>query len=235
MKMRGWRARIGLIVPSSNTTMEAEFWTHAPEGVSIHTSRLPLRKVMEKELVDMANEVEKCAELLFDTKVDIIIYGCTTGSLIKGKGYDEEIERRINKVTGIPVVATARAVLDVLNEKGVKKIAVATPYIEEINQKEKDFLTENGFEVCGIKGLGIEENIEIGKQPPEVAYNLGKEIIRSHPEAEALFISCTNFRTFEIITALCQDIRKPVVSSNQASLWIALRECGLSWEFVERI
>lgn len=233
--MYGWRSRISLMIPSSNTTMESEFWGYAPEGVSIHTSRLPLRRVTEKELVDMSDEAERCAELLADAKVDVIVYGCTTGSLIKGKGYDEEIERRINEATGIPAISTARAVLDALNEKGVKKIAVATPYTDEINQKEKDFLTENGFEVSEIKGLGIEENIEIGKQPPYIAYCLGKEVIRAHPKAEALFISCTNFRTFGIITALSRDIGRPVVSSNQASLWRALQECGVSWEFVRGI
>lgn len=183
----------------------------------------------------MAKEVEKCSKLLYDARVDVIVYGCTSGSLIKGKGYDEELERRINKTTGIPAIATARAVVEALKEKGVKKIAVATPYSEEINQLEKKFLIENGFEVCGIKGLGIEENIEIGRLPPQVAYSLGKEVLQSHPEAEALFISCTNFRTFGIINALSRDIGRPVVSSNQASFWLALKQCGVPPEFAGRI
>lgn len=233
--MYGWRARIGIIIPSSNTTMEAEFSAYAPEGVSIHTSRLLLRRVAERELVDMSNEVEKCAKLLSDARVNVIVYGCTTGSLIKGKGYDEELERRINKASGVPAIATARAVLDVLNEKGIKRVAVATPYTDEINGKEKDFLSENGFEVSGIKGLGIEENIDIGRQSPYIAYSLGKEVVQVHPEAEALFISCTNFRTFGIITSLSRDIGKPVITSNQASLWCALRRYGLSWEFAKEI
>ncbi len=233
--MSNWRTRIGLLIPSSNTTMEIEFWKYVPEGVSIHVSRLPLTKVNEEELIKMAEEIERSSKLLLDAKVDVIIYGCTSGSLIKGKEYDVEIERRINKTTGIPAIATARAVVEALNEKQVKKIAVATPYIEEINQKEARFLFENGFEVCGIKGLGIEDNIEIGKQPLEVAYNLGKEVAQAHPEAEALFISCTNFRTFGIINALSQDIRRPVITSNQASFWLALKQCGVSLEFVHKI
>jgi len=233
--MHEWQARIGLIVPSSNTTMEVEFSGYAPKGVFIHTSRLPLRRIIEEELLGMSGEVEKCARLLSDAGVNVIVYGCTTGSLVKGKGYDEELERRIKEATGIPVITTAGAVLDALNEKGVKKIAVATPYIEEINRKEESFLIENGFEVCGIKGLGIEENLEVGRLPLSVAYSLGKGLIRAHPEAEALFISCTNFRTFGIITALSRDIGEPVITSNQASLWCALQECGVSWEFVRGI
>lgn len=73
--MYGWRARIGLIVPSSNTTMEAEFWSYTAEGVSIHTSRLPLTKVIARELVDMAKEVEKSAILLSHARVDVIVLG----------------------------------------------------------------------------------------------------------------------------------------------------------------
>lgn len=233
--MYGWRARIGLIVPSSNTTMEAEFSAYVTDGVSVHASRLSLRRVAERELIDMSKEVEKCAELLSDAQVDVIVYGCTTGSLIKGKGYDEETERRIVKTTGIPAIATAKAVVDVLREKGIKKVAVATPYTEEINIKEKDFLIENGFEVIGIKGLGIEENVQIGRQPLYIAYRLGKSLIQVCPEAEALFISCTNFRTFGIINSLSCDIGKPVITSNQASLWRAFQKCGIAWEFTKEI
>ena len=233
--MYGWRARIGLIVPSSNTTMEAELSSYAPEGVSVHAARLPLKMVTEKELVDMSQEIEKCAQLLSDAGVDVIIYGCTTGNLIKGKGYDEQLETRMRDATGIPAITTARAVLDALNAKRSKEIAVATPYSENLNRREKSFLIENGFSVCGIKGLGIEDNLELGRLSPDVAYRLGKNVARAHPEAEALFISCTNFRTFGIIAALSADTGKPVITSNQASLWCALRKCGVSWESVQRI
>jgi len=119
--MYGWRARIGLIVPSSNTTMEAEFSSYVPDEVSLHASRLSLRRVAERELIDMSKEVEKCAELLSDAQVDLIVYGCTTGSLIKGKGYDEELERRIVMTTGIPAITTAKAVVDVLRERGSQR------------------------------------------------------------------------------------------------------------------
>jgi maleate isomerase len=208
--------------------MEAEFGRYVPEGVSVHEARLPLRRVIEEELIKMCERVEEAAKLLADAEVDIIAYGCTTGSLIRGKGFDIELEERIRKATGIPAVATARAVLDALRIKGLKKIAIATPYTEEINEKEKEFLSNNGFEVCAIRGLGLVKNLEIGMQEPHVAYRLGRELMIKHPEADGLFISCTNFRTLEIISILSHEIGKPVITSNQATLWRVLQETNIN-------
>lgn len=226
--MYGWRCRIGLIIPSSNTTMEPEFSGFSPEGISVHAARLPLKKVTEKELISMSNQVERCSKLLSDAKVDVIAYGCTSGSLIKGKGYDEELEEKIGAVTGIPAVSTARAVIDMLNNRGLKRIAVATPYIDEINQKEEQFLVESGFTITQMFGLGLVDNLDIGRQDPGIAYRLGKKVMKDSPEAEGLFISCTNFRTFGIITTLACDIEKPVITSNQATLECALKKAGLA-------
>jgi len=208
--------------------MEAEFARYAPEGVSVHTTRLPLEEVTLVELIRMAERLEEASKLLADARVNIIAYGCTTGSLIKGKGYDEELEERIRKAIGIPAVTTSRAVLDALRAKGLKKIVVATPYTEEINEKEKEFLSNNGFKVCAIRGLGLVKNLEIGMQEPHVAYRLGRELMIRHPEADGLFISCTNFRTLEIIPILSQEIGKPVITSNQATLWRVLKEMNIS-------
>ncbi len=222
------QCRIGLIAPSSNTTMEPEFARYAPEGVSVHTTRLPLGRVTEAELTRMAEQVEEAAKLLADAQVDIIAYGCTTGSLIKGKGHDIKLEERIGRATGIPAVATAHAVLDALRAKGLKKIAVATPYTKEINEKEREFLSDNGFEVLAIHGLGLTKNLEIGMQEPHVAYKLGRRLMREQSEAGGLFISCTNLRTFEIISPLSQSIGKPVITSNQATLWRVLQQMNLA-------
>ncbi len=219
--MYGWRGRLGLIVPSSKTTMEEEFRAWLPEGISLHVSRIRLRKVNVEELKSMKEGIERASALLSDAGVDLIVYGCTTGSLVGGRGYDEEIRKRIEEVTGIRAVATATAVIDALRELGARKVAVVTPYIEEVNEKERRFLEDNGFEVTSMKGLGIENNLEIGRQPPEVAYRLARETDLNG--ADALFISCTNFRTFEVIDPLELDLGIPVISSNSATLWAALR------------
>jgi len=94
-----------------------------------------------------------------------------------------------------------------------------------LNALGKSFLEDHGFEVLGMKGLGLVSNLDIGKEPPSTAYRLAREVFR--PEADAVFISCTNFRTIEVIEALEADLGKPVVTSNQASLWKALRVGGI--------
>lgn len=226
--MYGWRLRIGLIIPSSNTTMESEFSEFTPNGVSLHTTRLPLENVTEQELTQMAENVEESANLVSHVQPDIIIFGCTTGSLIKGKGYDQELERRIENSTGITAVSTAEAVLRVLRKDKIQKMVIVTPYTETINEKEKRFFEENGFDVEKMTALGLEKNKEIGQQTPQKAYLESKKALSSVSEYDGLFISCTNFRTFGVLDSLSDDIGKPVISSNLASLEIALEECGLS-------
>lgn len=223
--MYGWRARIGLIVPSSNTTMEEEFRRALPRGISLHVARVKLRRVNVGELREMENYVESAADRLADAGVDVIAYGCTTGSLVGGVGYDERIAGRIEGASGVRAVPTATAVVEALRYLGVERVSLATPYIQEVNKKEEEFLRGNGFHVVSIKGLGIEENVEIGKQVPETVYKLGKSA--DHPDAEGLFISCTNLRTFEVLGVLEKDLGKPVISSNSATLWAVLRELGV--------
>ena len=223
--MYGWRARIGLIVPSSNTTMEPEFWRMAPQGVSIHTARMRLSAVTVDELIKMEEEAQRAAELLSTAEVDIIVYGCTTGSLVKGPGHDEAIANRLKKHTGIKTVATATAVLKALETLGARNIALATPYIDELNEKEKGFLEAHGFRVIDVKALRLKRNTQIGRQHPETAYRLAKTLDISG--ADVVFISCTNFRTIEILDTLEADLGIPVFSSNTATMWYTLRQLGI--------
>ncbi len=226
--MYGWRARIGLIVPSSNTTMEEEFRGYLPRGVSMHIARVRLKKVTVEELEAMEEHVVEAAERVSDAGVDIIVFGCTTGSLIKGLGYDIKLSSDIKSATGVEAITTSTAVIEALKTLSISKVSVATPYIDSVNLKEKVFLENNGIKVVRMKGLGIEDNLKIGRQSPEVAYKLAKEVDTS--EAKGIFISCTNFRTFEIIEPLERDLNKPVISSNQATLWLTLRKLNIKEE-----
>jgi maleate isomerase len=220
--MYGWRGRLGLIVPSSNTTMEMELHSALPEGVSLHTARVPLKNVTEEELVKMNAMAVESARLLRDAGVELILYGCTSGSFIGGKDYEKEIEANVEEEVNVPVVSTSTAVVEALKILDAQAVLVITPYTDEINAREREFLEANDFEVLDIRGLGIEDNTQIGKLEPHEAYRLAKASFMD--EADAIFISCTNLRTFEIIEPLEEDLGVPVVTSNQASLWLALRQ-----------
>ena len=219
--MNGWRTRLGLIVPSSNTTNEPEFYDSLPDGVSLHTARMRLEDTTADDLEQMAGEIARCADLLSTANVDVVAYGCTTGSLVKGHGYDEEIESRLSAATEVPAVATAASVKRAFAVLNLDSVAIATPYIDNLNKKEKNFLEERGYEVTAISGLQISQNVKIGAQYPETAYREARTVNTS--DADGMFLSCTNYRTFEIINQLETDLGKPVVTSNQATLWDALR------------
>lgn len=218
--MNGWRGRLGLIVPSSNTTNEPECSRTIPDGVSLHTARMRLEDADADDLTEMAAEVERCVDLLSTADVDVIAYGCTTGSLLNGPGYDEEIESRIRDTAEVPSVATAGAIKRAFDALDLESLAITTPYIDDLNGREEAFLDDAGYEVHDIAGLGLKPNLAIGELRPETAYREAR--LLDHEDADGIFISCTNYRTFEIIDSLERDLDKPVVTSNQATLWNAL-------------
>ena len=230
--MYGWRGRIGLIVPSSNTTCEEEFHLMAPEGVSIHTARAfnpEVKAEEEKEaaILQMNSEIVKAARELGSVEPAVIVYACTTGSFIKGPGYDREIGERIKGETGVPGVSTTTAVTEALKALGLKRAVLATPYHEKIGEREKAFF-ENAipdFRFVVEKHLGIVPNLPKGRLTPYSAYKTARDI--DTQEADGIFISCTNWRTIEIIEELEADTGKPVVTSNQASMWMALKIMGV--------
>lgn len=213
-----------MIIPSSNTTMEPEFHRMLPQDFSVHTARLRLGEVTVEGLARMEERIEEEAEKLADASVNIIGYGCTSGSLFRGKGHENLIEERIRRASGVPAVATAGAVVRALRALGVRKVAVATPYIDEINFLEERFLTQHGFKVVDMVGLGLRDNLMIGRlkrgDVEELVDRLRIE------EADGIFISCTNLPTAELIEELERKHKRPIISSNTATLWAMLRECG---------
>ena len=217
--------RFGLIVPSSNVVMEAEFWRMAWRWATVHTSRMRLKDITVRALEEMEKHLLEAANRLADAGVDIIGYGCTSGSLFKGKDHPGEMVGSIEEETGIPAVATSSAVIEALGALGIKKICIATPYIEEINELEHRFLEQNGKEVLRIKGLGIIRNREVGNKEPGAAYELAREVFV--PEAQGIFISCTNFRTIEVIGRLEEELKVPVLSSNTATFWAMMKKAGV--------
>ncbi len=223
--MNGWRARLGLIVPSSNTTCEPEFYRHLPAGVSLHTARMRVTEGTAEDLSKMTETIDRCVDLLGTADVDVIVYASTTGSLLEGPGTDDEIGRKIGESADAPAIVTASAITRAFRTLGVESLAIATPYIDKLNDREESFLDAAGFDVRAIEGLGITRNTEIGALTPADAYREGKRV--DEPAADCLFVSCTNWRTFEIVRKLEHDLDKPVVTSNQATLWQALSAAGV--------
>ncbi|MFQ6038052.1 MAG: aspartate/glutamate racemase family protein [Candidatus Aminicenantales bacterium] len=220
--------KFGIIIPSSNTVMEPELWRMASGWATIHTSRVRLQQITVDSLEATENGLSEAALLLADADVDVIGYGCTSGSLIKGKGHGRAVAEHITSVTGIPAVAAAEAVIEAVQYLNISRICIAAPYSEEILELERRFFEQNGMEVLKIEGLGMVENLEVGSQSPEIAYELAQRGFV--PEAQGIFISCTNFRTLEVIDRLENELGVPVLSSNTATFWAMMRKAGVRRE-----
>jgi len=216
-------SRIGLLLPSSNTTMEPDFYRMAPEGVTVHSARMHLEDVTPESLERMAGEAEQAAGLLSTADLDVMVFGCTSGSLIRGVEWEKSLVRKTEKASNTPTVTTAGAVVEALRALDAQKIRVFTPYTDAVNRLENTFLEAHGFQVDSIRGLGLVDNLKIGRVTPEEITRL----VDADRGADCLFISCTNLPVVHLIQTLEEKHRKPVVTSNQASMWAALRRLGL--------
>jgi maleate isomerase len=227
--MYGWRAVIGVIDLATSTTIVHEYYRLVPPGVVPISSRLvlPGGEATEAALLAMTESpaLEDAAEQLAWARPAVIAFACTTGSLLKGPGWDKVLRDRIEARTGIPATTTSSAVLAAFEALGVRRLGIATPYLDELNRRERDFFEALGYEVRAIRGLGIRDDRKIGAQSPETAYRLAREV--DGPDVDGLFVSCTNFATLPVIAALEADTGKPVVTSNQATIWQSLRQAGV--------
>jgi len=212
--------RVGLLLPSSNTTMEPDFYRMAPEDVTVHSARMMLRSVTVEGLEDMSNEAKRAADLLATAGVSVIVYGCTSGSLLKGIEWEKSLVSSICDETNIPTVSTAGAAVEGLRAVGVRRVAVATPYTDDLNLLEKRFLEAHGFVVETIRGLGLVDNLKIAAVEPVSVMELVGEVAG---DSDGIFISCTNLPVVLLIGELESRLGRPVVTSNQTSMWAALR------------
>ena len=222
--------RLGLIVPSTNTTMETEFARWLPEDFSIHTTRISLPEVSDlnkkiKAFKSMNRELQKASLLVSTIEPNLIIYGCTSGSIFEDANH--EIKSIIEKLTSIKTITVMEAVLAAFKFLKLSRICMATPYPQEIDVLEKVYIEKKlpMVRILKTEGLEIVGNLQKGRLPPETSYQAALKV--NCKKCDGVFISCTNWRTFEIIQGLEDEIGKPVVSSNQATLWYTLKNCGV--------
>jgi len=215
--------RFGMIVPSPNVVIEPEFYSLGLEEVGFYSSRVLHTTCTPEKLKEMGNLVQRAVLELSTARVNAILYACTSGSLINGLEWEKNLTHELSKSSGIPVITTFGSVKNALQFMNISKIHMFTPYIDEINKKEKHMLEKSGIEVLIVKGLNITNSVEIAEVEPEFILNESIKLYRKNSEVQAIFLSCTNLRTFSIIGQLEKQTGVPAITSNQASLWALLR------------
>ena len=225
--MLGWRARIGQMRPATAIEGAEEWRSVAPVGVAFADARTIVPRVDEDGLKVMMSQVLEAARQLATAKVDLIVQCGAPGTFLRGKGHDEDVCAEIEAETGIPAITMMAAQMDALKALGARNIAVATIYSDEVNAKMAAYMEASGFAIASMKGLQITDPFDASVHDADSAYRLGRDAFRAAGKADAILISCGTYRTFEILPYLEMDTGVPVVSSNQATLWRALRRLGL--------
>lgn len=218
----GVRARLGIMLPASNTITEPTALAILPAGVSLHATRLWLRH--GPNALKMLDRLEEATQLLADAKVDRIVFHCTAITMYAPE-IPEQIRKRVAEVTPIPVVITSEAIVDALRCFEASKIVMVTPYHQDTNEMEKAFLAHNGITVLRDRALDCDNAVEMGAVTPQQWVE--ETIAMADPDADAYFLSCTSIRGVEAIEAIERALGKPVVTSNQGMLWGAMRSAQI--------
>ncbi len=216
---------IGVIVPY-DFALDRELWRWVPEDVSLHLTRMPYAPM--PSTVEMAvhiSDPELVAQGVSDVRVVsplVTAYSCTSGSFIGGVAGEAAMRAAMVDAGARAAVTTSGALLSALHHLDVHRIATATPYIAELTVGLSDYLAEAGVEVVASTGLGLTTDIWL--VPYEVTAGLVRDI--DTPDAQAVFVSCTNLPTYDVITTLERELGKPVLTANQVTMWSALDAIG---------
>lgn len=225
--MLGWRARIGQIRPSTGIEGAEEWRAVTPAGVAYVETRYFLPRIDDEGLRVMMSNVVECARQLATAKVDIIAQCGAPGTFLRGAEFDKTVISEIEEATGVKAITMSGAQMAGLKALGARKIAVGTIYSDEVNATMTKYLEANGFEVKHMQGLQIVDPFAASTHDIDSSYKLGREVHKKAGKVDAILLSCGTYRTFGMLQYLELDTGVPVVSSNQATLWQAMRELGL--------
>lgn len=224
------KRRIGIIIPPGNVAVEREFPIYAPGDVVLHYARMNRPNAVQTggSILAMNDRIEEVADTVGQTHPEYIAYVCTSGSFLAGRSLADELAERIERATGVAAVVTSNSVARALETVGARSVYLIAPYPDVIMQDEVAFLEQRGFPVPGYFTFDCatsEANRAVSSEMVmEAALQRRDEIVR----AGALFISCTNLLSMDVVGPLERALGVPVVSSNQATLWDVLSRMGLA-------
>lgn len=209
--------KIGLMVPSNNTTMEREMVAWLPAGSTCNTIKIPRGKglLTPQTLPEYVGNALKLAQVFEAPDVDVVAYGCTAAGFMSGPAGDASLQGDLVRITGKPVVTTARSMVQSLQAAGVKNIALVTPYLEATNMQLKAFLADGGIAVKSFNSFYAQNTDELGRIEAHQVAKLARETMRD--DCEALFIGCSQLPTAEILGDLQREFGRPALSSIQVT------------------
>jgi maleate isomerase len=219
-------ARVGLMVPSSNTVMEPDFQRALAGVATVHTARMHLVDPVtpDGELQMLDQHARPASRDIGTLRPDLVVFGCTSAGSLLGRDGDVRLRAELSGDAGAPVLGIIDAMGESLRAQGAARISVYTPYRDELNALVEAGLRADGFEVLRITGLGIADNVGVGRVEPEEILAGAEGVLA--PGSDALAVACTNFRALEVREELEQRLGVPVVTANSAALDAVRRALG---------
>jgi maleate isomerase len=231
--------RIGLLVPSSNTTMETEVpevlrrnGALTGERFTFHSSRMRMRTVEASELAAMNADSDRATVELADAAVDVMAYACLVAIMSQGLGVHREIEARLAKIAAdagdpVGVVSSAGALVDGLKHLGARKVSIVTPYMKPLTAKVVEYLEAEGIEVQDAISLEVDNNLAVGRLDPGELPEIADKLDTRNVDAVVLS-ACVQMPSLPAIGDTEIRLGLPVVTAATATSWTVLNSLGLN-------
>ncbi|WP_420713968.1 maleate cis-trans isomerase family protein [Arthrobacter sp. H14-L1] len=233
----GATSRIGLIVPSSNTTMETELpelFRRQSEATgqhyTFHSARAALKSVTAQELAAMVAKAGDCATAVSDADVDVIAYACLVAVMAQGPGSHEGSEAVIAAAAAenghpAPVTSSAGALVRTLQAMGARRVAMVTPYLPELTKMVADYIEGAGIQVQDVIGLGVPDNLEVGRLDPTALPSIAARL--NHAGVDAVVLSaCVQMPSLAAVQKVEDELGLPVITAATATTYEILRALG---------
>jgi maleate isomerase len=216
---------VGVVAPF-DFALDRELWRWVPDDISLYLTRTPFVPVeVSLDLARLVSEhetLEDAVRALSVAEPEVVAYACTSGSFVGGTAGERAMCEAMLRAGEVPSLTTSGALLDALAEVGATRIALVTPYTDSVTGALEDYLAEAGVQVTGRAMLGLTRHI--WKVPYRDVVDMARSAVTEG--ADALFISCTNLPTYDVIPQLEAELHIPVLSANQVTMWAALRRLG---------
>ncbi len=224
-------AKIGVLVPFTNTNLEPDMVLMRPLGTTVHFQRMGGYDVDEIPGSDQmaglgASDITHDLRMISGVRPDVVLYGCTSATLTHGPSFDADLAKQIKAGSGAISLTAAGSLIAGVKAVGAAKVGFSSPYLGEINEQAVAFLAENGIETVRCADVGRElGNYGQGELTPDEVFELACQA--DHPDAQAIVLSCTDMRSVEAIERVEAKLGKPVVTSNQAMMFCLMRALNL--------
>jgi maleate isomerase len=218
---------IGVVIPY-DFALDRELWRWVPAQVSLHLTRTPYQdipvSVAQAIAVGDRETVARCTRDLLTVEPAAVAYGCTSGSFIGGLAGEAALVAGMVEAGAPMAVTTSGGVIAAAHALGLKNLAVVTPYDESVGAKLRAYLNEAGVEVAAQNDIGLTGRI--WTVPYEVTADLARRTAQGG--GDAVFLSCTNLLTYDLIASLEQELGVPVITANQVTMWAVLAAAGVA-------